>query len=231
MPPPLRLRALVVDDEPLNNELIRTWLSDIPAPAFDSTPALSLAQARAELARKRFDVVLLDRTLGDGDGMELLRALRAKDDTRAIPVLIISGRKAEREIVSGLDHGADGYLPKPCTAEMFRAHLLAVLRRNRASDASPLIGGPGFQLDPADGRLIIDGRVEHLEPKETEILLILLRRPNVVHSTAFLHQEVWGGAVPPRNTLESRLSSLRRKLGRRSICLETIRGSGYRLLS
>ena len=231
MPPPPRLKILVVDDEPFNNDLIRTWLAGIEEPAFDSVPAHSLAAARAELARRRFDAVLLDRTLGDGDGVELLRAIRSQKETRDLPVLIISGRKAEREVISGLDRGADDYLPKPCTEELFRARLLAVLRRNHhAPGTSALIGGPGFQLDPADGRLIVDGRVEHLEPKEAEILMILLRRAGVVHSAAFLHQEVWGEAALPRNTLETRLSSLRRKLGRRASCLETIRGCGYRLL-
>jgi DNA-binding response OmpR family regulator len=224
------LKVLVVDDDRPNNDLIRTWLAGIPEPAFDSIPALSLAAARCELARERFDAVLLDRTLGDGDGVELLRAIRSNKETRDLPVLILSGRDADREVITGLDRGADDYLSKPCTAEMFRAHLLAVLRRNRPLEKLPMIGGPGFQLDPVDGRLWVDGRVEHLEPKEAELLMILLRRPGVVHSAAYLHASVWGEVALPRNTLETRFSTLRRKLGRRASCLETIRGCGYRLL-
>lgn len=230
MPPPPRLKALVVDDDPRNNELIRDWLSGISDPAFDSVPAHSLTAARDELAHGRFDAVLLDRTLGDGDGVELLRSIRSNKETRDLPVLIISGRKADREIITGLDRGADDYLSKPFSADMFRARLLAVLRRNRAPEQSPLIAGPGFELDPVNGRLLVDGRVEHLEPKEAKILMILLRRPSVVHSAAFLHEAVWGEVALPRNTLETRLSTLRRKLGGRASCLETIRGCGYRLL-
>jgi DNA-binding response OmpR family regulator len=230
MPRPPRLNALVVDDEPLNNELMRLWLSGISEPSFDSVPAHSLTAARSELEGARFDAVLLDRSLGDGDGVELLRTIRSNKETSDLPVIIISGRKADREIIAGLDRGADDYLTKPCTAEMFRARLLAVLRRNRAPEKAPLIAGPGFQLDPVDGRLLVDGRVEHLEPKEAEILKILLRRPGVIHTAAFLHDAVWGGAGHPRNTLETRLSTLRGKLGRRASCLETIRGCGYRLL-
>lgn len=230
MPLPPRLKALVVDDDQPNNELIRLWLSDIAEPAFDSVPAHSLAAARSELNRGHFDAMLLDRTLGDGDGVELLRAIRSNKETRDLPVIIISGRKADREIIAGLERGADDYLSKPCTAELFRAHLLAVLRRNRAPGKSPLIGGPGFQFDPVDGRLFVDGRIEHLEPKEAEILTILLRRPGVVHTAAFLYETVWGKSGRPCNTLETRLSTLRRKLGSRAFCLETIRGCGYRLL-
>lgn len=230
MPPRPRLKALVVDDDQPNNDLVRLWLAGIAEPAFDSVPAHSLAAARRELARGRFDAVLLDRTLGDGDGVDLLRSIRSNKETRDLAVLIISGRKAEREIISGLERGADDYLPKPCTSEMFRARLFAALRLNRAPETAPLVSGPGFQVDPVDGRLFVDGRVEHLEPKEAEILLIFLHRPGVVHSAAHLHEAVWGEAGYSPNTLETRLSNLRRKLGRRASCLETIRGCGYRLL-
>lgn len=231
MPARPRLKALVVDDDPLNNDLLRLWLAGIAEPAFTSVPALSLAAARRELARGRFDAVLLDRILGDGDGMELLRFIRSNKEIRDLPVLIISGRKAEREVIFGLQRGADDYLAKPCTEEMFRARLFAALRLNRAPEKSPLIDGPGFQLDPVDGRLLVDGRVERLEPKEAEILMILLRRPGVVHSASFLHETVWGESGYSPNTLETRVSTLRRKLGRRAACIETIRGCGYRLLA
>ena len=114
--------------------------------------------------------------------------------------------------------------------EMFHARLFAVMRLNRAFERSPLVSGPGFKLDPVDGRLLVDGRVEHLEPKEAELLLIFLRRPGVVHSAAYLHEAVWGEKGRSPNTLETRLCTLRRKLGARASCLETIRGCGYRLL-
>ncbi|MCR4295949.1 MAG: response regulator transcription factor, partial [Elusimicrobia bacterium] len=166
----------------------------------------------------------------DGDGVELLRSIRSNKETRDLPVLILSGRKAEHEVISGLRHGADDYLAKPCTMEMFRARLFAALRLNRTDQKPALLGRPGLQLDPADGRLFIDGRVEHLEPKEAEILAIFLRRPDVIHSAAFIYETVWGEDEGPRNTLESRLCTLRRKLGSRASRLETIRGCGYRLL-
>lgn len=230
MPPPPRLNVLVVEDDRLNADLLRLWLSDIHEPAFDSVAAHSLAAARRELERGRFDAVLLDRTLGDGDGMELLRSIRSNKETRDLPVIIISGRKAEREVIAGLERGADDYLSKPCTMEMFHARLFAVMHLNRAPEGSPMLSGPGFKLDPVDGRLLVDGRVERLEPKEAEILMILLRRPAVVHSALFLHETVWGESGYSPNTLETRVSTLRRKLGRRAACIETIRGCGYRLL-
>lgn len=220
----------MVDDDQLNNDLIRLWLDGIPAPVFDSIPALSLAAARRELARVSFDAVILDRILGDGDGMELLRSIRSNKVTRDLPVLILSGRKADHEVISGLRNGADDYLAKPCTVEMFRARLFAALRLNRTDGKPGLLGRPGLQLDPADGRLFVDGRVEHLEPKETAVLAIFLRRPDVIHSAVFIYETVWGEDEGPRNTLESRLCTLRRKLGSRASRLETIRGCGYRLL-
>lgn len=231
MPPTPRLRILVADDDQLLNGLICEWLLGILVPPFEPIPAYSYNIARNHIERGRLDAVLLDRNLGDGDGTTLLRRIREKPETSHLPVVILSGLTREREVIDGLSRGADDYIPKPCSEEMFRARLLAVLSRNRPRSSAPrLIEGPGFELDPMDGRLFVDGRVEHLEPKETEILLLLLRRPNVIHSADFIRREVWCRAEIPRNSLESRLTSLRRKLGSRARCLENIRREGWRLL-
>ena len=223
------LRALVADDDRLINDMICLWLKDILVPSIEPIPAYTYETTRNLIERGKPDIIILDRNLGDGDGAVLLRRIRENPTTSAVPVVILSGHAREREVIDGLTRGADDYITKPCTSELFRARLLAVLRRNRpTSNRSPLIDGPGFKLDPVDGRLLVEGRVEHLEPKETEILLLLLRRPNVVHSAEFIRNEVWCQSEIPHNSLESRLSSLRRKLGEKSTCLETVRGAGIR---
>ncbi|HEX4048310.1 MAG TPA: response regulator transcription factor [Elusimicrobiota bacterium] len=225
-----RLRVLVVDDEQCQNDLLCLWLREMLVPDFDPVPVLSLEAAYLALASGAFDLALVDRCLGDGDGLALVRCIRGCEATRAIPVIIFSGLSAEKHVIDGLSRGADDYLSKPCTEELFRARVRAVLKRNREPATNWLMPGPGFELDPVKGRLFVDGRVEHLEPKEIELLLLLLRRPNVVHSAKFLCTEVWGNDTPARNTLESRLSSLRRKLGSVSDRLENVRGTGYRLV-
>lgn len=230
MPAQARLRALVVDDNETHNDLVALWLRNIQAPSFEPVLVDNCAAAYRALADQSFDVAILDRVLGDGTGMEILQRIRGRGETKDLPVVFLSGLDKEREVILGLERGADEYLAKPCTEELFRARLLALLRRNRRGGAA-LVSGPGFELDPADGRLLVDGRSEHLEPKEIEILLLLLRRPNVIHSAETLHSAVWGKARTPRNTLESRLSSLRRKLGAQAGCIENVRGSGYRLLT
>lgn len=229
MPSQTSLRALIVDDNPAHNDLVSLWLGNIKAPAFLPVTVDSCSGAYKALAEQTFDLAILDRILGDGTGMEILARIRENAATKDLPVVFLSGLDKEREVILGLERGADEYLAKPCTEQLFRARILALLRRNRLGGAA-LVSGPGFEFDPADGRLLVDGRSEHLEPKEIEILLLLLRRPNVIHSADALHSAVWGKTRTPRNTLESRLSSLRRKLGARAACLETIRGSGYRIL-
>jgi len=231
MSPRTRVRVLVADDDRAINELICQWLRDITIPDFEPVPVYSYAAAASAVSASGFDLLLLDRVLGDGDGVSLLRAVRAKAETRHLPVIIFSGLGKEKDVIHGLTQGADEYLPKPCSEELFRARLLAVLRRNRAPATSGVMDGPGFRFDPIDGRLFVGGAVEHLEPKESMLLLLFLRRPNVIHSAHFLCREAWGKAVLPHNTLETRLSSLRRKLGARASCLETVRGAGYRLLA
>jgi DNA-binding response OmpR family regulator len=230
MPPFPPLQVLVVEDEPTNNDLVCLWLKSMRVPNFEPVPVLSFTAACKALSSQKFDLAVLDRVLEDGNGIELLRRIRAGAETENLPVVILSGMFREPEVIHGLNRGADDYLVKPCTQELFSARILAVLRRNRER-ASSLVRGPGFELDPTDGRLSVDGRSEHLEPKEAELLLVLLRRPNVVHSAVDLRRAVWGGKRIPHHTLESRLSSLRRKLGARADCLQTIRGIGYRLLN
>lgn len=231
MPPHPRLKVLVLDDEPHSNSLFCLWLDSIPFPKFEAVSALSLAQAYAALEGDSFQLAVLDRRLSDGDGVEALQRIRSNPDTSDMPVIILSALSAEQHVIQGLQRGADDYLPKPCTAELFCARVLALMRRQcRSASPERMIEGPGFRLDALGARLYVDGRVEHLEPKEAELLLLFLRRPNVVHAAAHLFREVWKEERAPRNTLESRLSSLRRKLGSQAGRLETIRGSGYRFV-
>jgi two-component system alkaline phosphatase synthesis response regulator PhoP len=226
------LKILVVEDDPYQGEILGRWLSRMHDPVLVPVLAHSLAAALGVLSERCVDAVVLDRLLGDGDGLTLLGVIRRHKRLRNLPVLLVSGLIASREVVVGLTRGADDYLSKPLSLEVFSARLLAVLRRCRPEATTvELLQGPGFRLDAADGRLLIDGRVEHLEPKEAALLAALLRRQNVILSADALRESAWGGAEQARNTLETRLYTLRRKLGARSACLETIRGKGYRLLS
>ena len=176
------------------------------------------------------DVVLLDLGLPDGDGLEVLRRLRRIAST---PVLVLTARDAERDVVRGLRLGADDYVVKPVRLRELLARVEAVARRARAhgdDDTAPdVVVLDDLRVD-LDARRATVGEVEiNLTAKEFDILAALARRPGAAVSRQQLLDEVWGDAyLAVSRSLDVHLASLRSKLGRPGL-LATIRGFGYRL--
>jgi DNA-binding response OmpR family regulator len=174
------------------------------------------------------DLVLLDLGLPDGDGLELLRKLRKVSGT---PVLVLTARGDERDVVRGLRLGADDYLVKPVRLGELLARMEAVRRR-----AAPVAAaGPGvvrvgeLTVDLAAHRAEVAGVELALTAKEFQILAALARLPGAAVSRQQLLDEVWGDAyLAVSRSLDVHLSSLRSKIGRPGL-LRTIRGFGYRL--
>jgi DNA-binding response OmpR family regulator len=174
------------------------------------------------------DLVLLDLGLPDGDGMDVLRRLRKIATT---PVLLLTARDAERDIVRGLRLGADDYLVKPVRLRELLARVDAVVRRTRAADvsAADVVEIEELRVDAAARRATVAGREIALTTKEFDILAALARRPGAAVSRQQLLDEVWGDAyLAVSRSLDVHITSLRHKLGVPGL-LTTIRGFGYRL--
>ncbi|MGE0623763.1 MAG: response regulator [Pseudomonadales bacterium] len=182
----------------------------------------TLERARSRLAEGRFDMLLLDLGLPDGDGRDWLRSMRDAGET--IPVLIISARDELPERVQALDLGADDYLVKPFDVSELKARTRAVARR--------AIGAAGAEVTHGDLRYMIDERrvlvgdtPVALTPKEQEILVALMQAGGAPVARESLNARL--GTDIGSNALEVHVHSLRRVLGRERI--ETVRGFGYRL--
>ena len=186
------------------------------------------ATAAAALSAAPCDLVLLDMNLPDGDGVDVCRALRARDPDLCI--IAVTARGEERDRVAGLRMGADDYVVKPFSMAELQARIEALLRRTaRAGRPAPEIVEVGpLRVDYATRTVHVDDRPVTLTRKEFDILGSLARQPGVVISGERLLLDVWQTTWSGRHTLQVHVGSLRAKLGRPDL-VQNVRGVGYRL--
>lgn len=216
------MHVLLVEDDALVASGIRAGLATVDF-VVDSVPTIK--EARRALASVHSDVVILDRGLPDGDGMQLLEEWRAAGVQT--PVLILTARDAVRDRVDGLHSGADDYLIKPFDLDELVARLYALLRR-AAGRASGLIRHGALTLDPAARQISVNGEPVALSRRELVLLEAFLYAPRSVLSASQLKDSLYGlNDDVESNALNVHIHHLRRKLGNGLI--ETVRGLGYRL--
>lgn len=221
-------RVLVVEDERVIAESVAARLR---AEGFLVDLAHDGPAAVAAAAGKRPDLVVLDVMLPGYDGLEVCRRIQAQ---RAVPVLMLTARDDEMDLLVGLAVGADDYLTKPFSIRELAARVHALLRRtDRAAQVQADRGGAritleDLEVDPVERRVYRAGVEAHLTPTEFDLLVHLAQRPRVVLPRERLLIEVWGWAdVSGTRTVDSHIKALRRKLG--ADLIRTVHGVGYAL--
>jgi DNA-binding response OmpR family regulator len=216
------MRVLVVEDDArvaaaLGSALRRRGYDVIHCPT-----------AQAALAAEPVDLVLLDLTLPDGDGIDVCRVLRRRDE--GVAIIAVTARAEERDRVIGLRTGADDYVVKPYSMAELTARIEAVLRRTTrgAPPVSDVVTAGPVRIDLGGRRVTVDGREVALTRKEFEILTVLARTPDVVVSYDRLILAVWQTTFVGRHTLDVHVGSLRAKLDVAGL-VQTVRGVGFRL--
>jgi DNA-binding response OmpR family regulator len=174
--------------------------------------------------------VVLDLGMPDGDGLDALRKLRRITD---LPVLVLTARATERDVVRGLRLGADDYLVKPVRLRELLARIDAIVRRSRPTSSGvgerSLVELGEVRIDLDARRVSVADREVGLTTKEFDVLAVLARRVGEAVSRQQLLDEVWGDAyLAVSRSLDVHLASLRAKLGAPGL-IHTIRGFGYRL--
>jgi DNA-binding response OmpR family regulator len=225
--------VVVCEDDTATLELL---CENLLADRFGVLPAPSASDALRLCRYKQPDLMLLDLTLPDASGLDVLQEIREADgivsrfDPR-LPVIVLSGRGASEDRVRGLEFGADDYLVKPFVHAELRARIMAVLRRVEQRRSGPLRVGE-IVVDPARWRAWVDGREVKLSKKEFTLLRVLAADPHRVFSKRELLGEVWGYRTPTKTrTLDSHASRLRRKLDPdQARFVINCWGVGYRLL-
>ncbi|MBJ6363788.1 response regulator transcription factor [Paenibacillus sp. GCM10012307] len=227
-------KVLVIEDEPT---LARLLSYNLMQEGYETTVVDHGAEGLQTALQGSFDLIILDIMLPGMNGFEVLTKLR--QNRIATPVVILTARNAEEEVVQGLKHGADDYITKPFGVAELLARVSAVLRRSQNEEVrgkeqtEKVITAGVLSIYPEKYEVVLDGEVVPLRPKEFEVLLYLVQRPGMVVTRDDLMNVVWGfDYIGGQRTVDVHVSSLRKKLelGQQSVQIESIRGVGYKLV-
>jgi len=225
---------LIVEDEPDIAELIRFH---VEREGFRSRVVGSGKLALDEIGRQRPALLILDLMLPDLDGLEVCRRLKWDTRTRTIPILVVSAKGEESDIVSGLELGADDYVTKPFSPKVLLARLKNIMRRYEVTTTEPdedskqlVLGGGDLVIDIDRHRVTVRGQSAEMTPTEFCILKCLALRPGFVKTRDQIIAAVHGQTtVLSSRTVDVHVTAIRRKLGELGEMLQTVRGVGYRL--
>ncbi|GGJ83617.1 response regulator transcription factor [Deinococcus aquiradiocola] len=212
-------QLLIVEDDPHLGPLLRDYLSA----DYQTFHAGTIKEAQAWLGTHSAQLILLDLNLPDGDGLDLVQSLRQYSST---PVLVLSARSGVQERVAGLNAGADDYLTKPFAMPELDARIGALLRRT-ASGTGVNLGNTS--LSSSSLTLTVGSENATLTEHEARILELMMRTPERVFSRADIESHLYGWETPNSNSVEVRISQLRKKLEGvgSDLRIRTIRNVGY----
>jgi two-component system, OmpR family, phosphate regulon response regulator PhoB len=221
-------QILVIEDERPIREMVAFGLRRA---GFEVAEAEDAREARARIADRRPDLVLVDWMLPDLSGLEITRALKKDKDMRDVPVIMLTARAEEQDKVNGLEGGADDYITKPFSPRELLARINAVLRRTQSATTDEVVSAGGLSLDSAGHRVMVGEATVPLGPTEYRLLSFFMTHPERVYSRGQLLDRVWGGNVyVEERTVDVHIRRLRKALEGFDCdkFIQTVRGAGYR---
>ncbi len=221
--------VLVVDDDPSIRRMVGVLLGD---ERYETAEAGNAYEALEVMQKTPPDVILLDWMMPGLSGEDLVRRLRADQATRAIPVVMLTAKTGEENVVAGFKAGVDDYVTKPFSGRELTARIDALLRRTRTDeDAVEEISVGVMTLSPSEHRVVAAGREVIVSPTEFKLLQFFMKHPNKVFSRSQILDRVWGvNAYVEERTVDVQIRRLRRALESCdcSDVIGTVRGVGYR---
>ncbi len=221
--------VLVVEDEPAQREVLSYNLT---AQGFRVRQAENGEEALVMVAEEAPDIIVLDWMLPSVSGIEVCRRLKSRAETKGLPIIMLSARSEETDLVRGLETGADDYMVKPYSVAELIARVRSQLRRARPSSQGEALTYGDITLDPSTHRVNRAGQPVKLGPTEFRLLATLLEKPGRVWSREQLLDRVWGRDIyVDTRTVDVHVGRLRKAL---SVTggddpLRTVRGAGYSL--
>jgi len=219
---------LVVDDEPAIRDMISTALD---VAGYECLQAENAQQAHGMIIDEQPDLVLLDWMMPGTSGIELIRRLQRDDLTKNVPVIMLTAKTAEDNMVQGLESGADDFITKPFSPRALVARINAVLRRAEAELPQEPIQVDQLLFDPISHRVTIDDHSITMGPTEFRLLSFFLTHQERVYSRGQILDHVWGGNVyMDERTVDVHIRRLRKaiSLEGHDRFIQTVRGAGYR---
>ncbi|MBQ7732033.1 MAG: response regulator transcription factor [Lentisphaeria bacterium] len=220
---------LIIDDEEPIRELLKLTLQSA---GFDSILEASDGEDGLALAARFLpDLILLDLMLPGMDGLSVCRRLKASPDTRMIPIIMLTAKSDESDIVVGLEMGANDYITKPFSRKVLTARIRAQFRIAEQQDQSSVLQVSGLSINKDQRRVSVSGESVSLTFSEFEILVLLASHPGRVFTRGQIIRRIKGEDYPVTDrAVDVQIVNLRRKLGEWGTAyIETIRGIGYRL--
>jgi two-component system alkaline phosphatase synthesis response regulator PhoP len=219
---------LIVEDDEAIQEL---EVYNLSKERFRVTRVVTGEEALRKLHTDTFNLVMLDLMLPGIDGLEVCRAIRRNPATESLPVLMVTAKGEESDIVSGLELGADDYIVKPFSPQILMARIGAVLRRapKKGQDEADLVRIHAMVIHPGRHEVLLDGKPVDLSRTEFTLMHFLARRPGWVFTRSQIVDALHGPGYPVTDrAVDVQIVGLRKKLGTYESYIETIRGVGYR---
>jgi len=223
-----KTKVLVVEDDEDILELVRYHL------AREGLQVVCAANGQTGLTHAKEetpDLIVLDLMLPDVDGLEICRVLRAEPRTAHVPIVMLTAKGEESDVIAGLEVGADDYVTKPFSPKVLVARLRAVLRRKsrQAAAGDDAVRAGDILIDPRRHEVRVSGRAVDLTATEFGVLHFLARHPGWVFTRQQIVDAVKGEDYPvTERAVDVQMVGLRRKLGRHGDRIETVRWVGYR---
>ncbi len=221
------------DDSSIREFVVYTLCHmNLPAKGFEKPSAFWTA-----MEEEKPELLLLDIMLPEESGLSILEKLRADNENKSIPVIMLTAKNSEYDKVLGLDTGADDYVAKPFGMMELVARIKALLRRTESDNLKKRQNGDErvyttgrVCVYPERHKVKIDGETVNLTLKEYELLFLLIQNKGMVFTRDQLLNKIWGYEFDGESrTVDVHVRTLRQKLGEAGSCIETVRGVGYRI--
>lgn len=219
--------VLIVEDEPAQVEVLRY---NLEKRGYRTSVAPAGEEALLLAEEEEPDLVILDWMLPDISGIEVCRRLKARDKTKALPVIMLTARGEEEDRVRGLESGADDYVVKPYSPSEMIARVQAVLRRSHPEIGDEILEYSDIRMDLSRHRVTRGEKSLHLGPTEFRLLRVLMERPGRVFTREQLLDRAWGRDVYVESrTVDVHIRRLRKALNDDNAkdIIRTVRGAGY----